>query len=225
MRLVDLRNLAIVTAGVAALSIAFVDHSLARAIEGSALEDNRILQGGTWLLDWITGKEIWRYLLATLLAVPGLALMAKPKHRLLGAMLVFVGLVNALASLVVALAKPVLGRVRPDEVFDNGADPGWFVGGSSFPSGHTAFYFGLCLPLAWLFPRWRALWLAIAGFIGVARIDANEHYLADVCTSIALASVLTLLFARALRSWLPSPENGVLRAAPPPREGRRAHGP
>lgn len=204
MRTNELRTIAIAMALLAALSIAFVDEPLALAIEGTTIEDNRILQGGTWLLDWITGKEIWRYLLAALLAVPGLALMAMPKHRRLGAMLAFVGLVNGLASLVVALAKPVLGRVRPDEVFDEGADPGWFVGGSSFPSGHTAFYFGLCLPLAWLFPRWRAAWLSIALFIGLARIDANEHYLADVCTSIALACVLTLLVARVLRSWLPS---------------------
>lgn len=205
MRSVELRALAIAMGLAAAVSIAFVDEPLARAIEGTALEDNPILQGGTWLLDWITGKEIWRHLIAVLLAVPGLGLMAVPKHRRLGAMLAFVGITNGLASLVVALAKPLLGRVRPDEVFDHGADPGWFVGGSSFPSGHTAFYFGLCLPLAWLFPRWRAAWLAIALLIGLARIDANEHYLADVCTSIALACVLTLLVARSLRPWLPPP--------------------
>jgi membrane-associated phospholipid phosphatase len=79
----------------------------------------------------------------------------------------------------------------------------WFVGGSSFPSGHTAFYFGLFLPLAWLFPRHHTAWMFVPVFIALARINANDHYLADVCTSIVLCCLLTLAFARLLRPWLP----------------------
>ncbi len=203
MRAPEIRGLALVAALVAAIAVPWIDVPLARAIHGSAIEDHRILQGGTVLLDWITLKEVWRYLLATLILVPGLALMAMPTRRELGARFVFVGGVHGLASLVVALLKPVIGRVRPDELIVGGADPAWFVGGSSFPSGHTAFYFGLFLPLAWLFPRWRTAWLFVPVFVGLARIDANDHYLADVCTSIALSSALTLAFARLLRRWLP----------------------
>jgi len=191
---------------VALVSIPFFDVPLAQAIRGSALEDAWLLQGGTWLLDWITGKEIWRYLLATLLVVPGLLLLfASERHRRLGAALLFVGLVHLSASLIVVVAKPLFGRLRPDELLSSGAESAWFVGGSSFPSGHTAFYFGLFLPLAWLLPQWRAALLVIPCFIGLARIDANDHFLADVCASIALASFLTLLFAYLLRRWLPDP--------------------
>jgi hypothetical protein len=45
--------------------------------------------------------------------------------------------------------------------------------------------------------------LIVPIFIGLARIDANEHFLADVCASIALSCLLTLAVAWLLRGWLP----------------------
>lgn len=209
MRAPELRGLALVAALVAAIAIPWVDLPLARSIHGSALEDHPILQGGTLLLDWITLKEVSRHLLAALLLAPGLVLMAIPSRRELGAQLVFVGLTLGLANLAIEIGKPLFGRVRPDELLVGGAQRQWFVGGSSFPSGHTAFYFGLFLPLAWLYPRWRIAWLFVPVFIATARIDANLHYLADVCASIALASVITLACARLLRRWLPADDAPV----------------
>ena len=112
MRIAELRSLAIVMALTAAVAILFADLPLAQAIHGSAFEDDPTLQGGTLLFDWITGKEIWRYLLAVLLLVPGLLLMITPVRRQLGAKLVFVGGVHGLASLV--LMKRV--RVRRENL-------------------------------------------------------------------------------------------------------------
>ena len=83
----------------------------------------------------------------------------------------------------------------------------WHAGGGSFPSGHSAFYFGLLLPLAAACPRaWqRALLVAVAVFAILARIDLAKHFLSDVSASALIAASYALLVASVLRRWLPAP--------------------
>ena len=81
----------------------------------------------------------------------------------------------------------------------------WFMGSNSFPSGHNAFFWGLFLPFAYVFPRYRIALLIVPVFIGLARIDENYHFLSDVLASIALAALVTLIAAIVLRGWLRPP--------------------
>ncbi|MCA1658809.1 MAG: phosphatase PAP2 family protein, partial [Verrucomicrobiaceae bacterium] len=66
--------------------------------------------------------------------------------------------------------------------------------GSSFPSGHSAHFWGLFFPLAFLFPRYRIPFLVLPLFITVARFGVNDHWCSDVIASAAIAAALTLLF-------------------------------
>ncbi len=78
----------------------------------------------------------------------------------------------------------------------------WFAGGNSFPSGHNAFFWGLFLPLIYLFPRWRIPLLIVPLFIAFARIDENYHFLSDVLGAIAIAALVTWLAAFLVERWI-----------------------
>ncbi len=91
-----------------------------------------------------------------------------------------------------AWGKELFGRLRPYEVLQSGAwDATWFAGGSSFPSGHAAYYFGLFLPLVYLAPRQCRLLLVFPVFVAVSRVVENMHFLSDVVASVVLISLLT----------------------------------
>jgi arsenate reductase len=50
----------------------------------------------------------------------------------------------------------------------------------------------LFLPLAWAFPRYRALVLAPAVFVSFAVVAVNGHFVSDVLASVALSAAVTL---------------------------------
>jgi membrane-associated phospholipid phosphatase len=97
----------------------------------------------------------------------------------------------------------VFGRLRPYQLLEhNDWSHAWFAGGTSFPSGHVSFFWGLFLPLAYLYPKYRVPLLVLPVFIGFARIDENVHFLSDVLGSIALAAIVTLLAAVVFGRWI-----------------------
>jgi membrane-associated phospholipid phosphatase len=204
----EIAALGLVAALVTAIAIPWLDVPLARAVHGSTLADAAILQQGTWLLNWATGKALAKYTLTVVLALAGAGLLAT-RHRRVGLGLLFVALVHGLSYLAIGVSKPIFGRLRPDVLLAGLDGSTWFAGGTSFLSGHAAYYFGAGLPLALVWPRWRALWFAVPAFIAVARIDANEHYLSDVCASIALCCAITLVVARLLPRLLAPPTSGT----------------
>jgi membrane-associated phospholipid phosphatase len=179
--------------------LAGCDRALAVALQGSAYQDLWLFHGGTVLLDTVTAKDVSKFLPGLVLIACAAALSVPARTRASARGILFVGVVQLLSTLIAGVSKNLFGRLQPFEVLQ-AADwsHAWFVGGSSFPSGHAGFYFGLFLPLAWLLPRWRWPLVVIPWFIAVARVDANHHFISDIGVSIALASVLTLALARVL---------------------------
>ncbi|MGH8028595.1 MAG: phosphatase PAP2 family protein [Arenimonas sp.] len=175
----------------AALGILLLDHSVAELVHATGMEDGSLFELGTALLDFATGKHISKFLLGGLVLLAGLALAVPQRTQLAGRAMLYVGTTQVLATLIVGVAKTWFGRLRPDQLFlATPADVTWFAQGNSFPSGHAAFYFGLMLPLACLFPKWRWPLLAVAWFIAVARIVGNHHFVSDVGASIAFCGLL-----------------------------------
>lgn len=175
------------------------DRVIAEALRSSGQEAIGLFISGTVFLDTATGKEVSKFLVGFVLMGLGAVLLFLARTRNAGRNLLFVGLVQFCATLVAGVTKNAFGRLRPFQVLENGDwAHAWFVGGNSFPSGHTAFYFGLFMPLAYLFPRWRWPLMLVPWFIAVARVDANDHFLSDVAVSIVLSGALTWVFA----TWL-----------------------
>ena len=200
----------VIGAMLAALGILLLDHAVAALVQSTGIEDAWLFDRGTALLDLVTGKDLSKFLLGGVVGVVGAALALGPRMRVAGRMALYVGATQLLATLLTGVAKNLFGRLRPYELLTaTPPDTTWFVGGSSFPSGHAGFYFGLVLPLACLFPRARWPLLAVAWFIAVARVVGNDHFVADVGASIAVAGALAWALAPiAGRSAAPMPPVG-----------------
>ncbi len=148
---------------------------------------------GTQLLDFISLKQISNFLLGPILLIAGGVLLLLRSTRRNGWMLLYVGAVQFASTVVADLAKPLFGRLRPEEAIA-GVDK-WLAGGNAFPSGHTAFYAGLFFPLMLIAPRWTFLWAIPPLFIAAARVLEHDHYLSDVSASLALAALAAGGFA------------------------------
>jgi membrane-associated phospholipid phosphatase len=182
-----------------------IDRIVAEYLRNSGYQALPLFIDGTVLFDTVTGKDISKFLIGLVITGAGLALLAKVKARTAAFGLLFVGAVQLLATLVAGVTKNLFGRLRPFELLKSGDwSNEWFVDGSSFPSGHAGFYFGLFLPLVFVFPRWRWPLLIVPWFIAIARVNANHHFVSDVGASIMIAGALTLWLARLLRHRLPS---------------------
>lgn len=200
-----LLTVAIVAAMLVALGLLAVDYPLARWVHESGLENLAVFRLGLAALDWTFGMRLWFWLAATLsiaLGVIGLVARARVSRGLAVALLA-AGLVQFATLHTMILMKNVFGRLRPHQVFESGDwNTIWHAGGGSFPSGHSAFYFGLLLPLAAFAPRgWqRAILIAIPLFAVLARIDMSMHFLSDVSMSAVIAALYSLLAALVVRA-------------------------
>ena len=188
-------------AGIGALlliaGLSGLDRVIAEYLRSSGGEGLWIFEAGTVLLDTVSGKDLSKFAIGLLLIVAALALLVATRTRIIGRKFLFVGLTQLCATLVTGVSKNFFGRLRPFELLQSGDwSHAWFVGGSSFPSGHAGFYFGLFLPLALSWTRWRWPLMFLPWFVAVARVDANHHFLSDVAASIVIVSLITLLFAR-----------------------------
>lgn len=174
-----------------------LDRTTAEYLHRSGLENLWIFSAGTSLLDTITGKEMSKFLIGLALSGCALVLMAPSRTRALGWSILFVGLVQLLGTLLTGVSKNFFDRLRPFQLLESG-DWGhaWFVDGTAFPSGHAGFYFGLFMPLAYLFPRWRWPLMLTPWFIAIARVNANDHFVSDVAASIVFVGALTLILAK-----------------------------
>ena len=161
---------------------AVVDRRLPAPVPGS------IWAQGAALVDLVSTKAAADWLLPFFLAVAGLILLVLSSTRAIGFPLLYVGLVGLLAYGAAFLSAPYFGRVPPSEAVQGGDL--WFAAGNAFPAAPVAFYAGLFLPLAVLFPRLSPLWLAPPLLVAAARVMEHEYYLSDVAASLALAAAL-----------------------------------
>ncbi len=183
------------------LSIAFIDRPLAMLIDQQLRGVTQISGGLTRALEWIFAFEISKYLYAFVILL--LAVILNLWRRSLtraARMWYFVGSTLRLSRVISGTLKNVFGRVRPYEFLKSREPADFFVdGGSSFPSGHSAFYFGLFFPLALLSPKLRWPLLSFAAVAAAARIFDLDHYPSDILASALVAVLLIFLLARLLR--------------------------
>jgi membrane-associated phospholipid phosphatase len=203
-----LLGVAIVAALLTAAGLVGLDRVLAEWLHSSSFEGARIFSWGLIALDTVTGMGVWIWLLGCVALAVGLVELWRRRASRVGYAFVIAALVQFATIATMILGKDFFGRLRPHEVLASGDwSRLWFVGAGSFPSGHSAFYFGLMLPLAATCPiRWaRILLLAVPLFVVLARIDLAKHFVSDVSTSALIAAVYALIAATLARRWLPMP--------------------
>jgi len=187
--------------------------------EASAVD--RIADRAEWFGDW---EESLPWIVGGSLAVGQLT----GGHRGLregGALLAG----GAAASMVNEALNRAVGRGRPSwEEGPYSLDP--FRGHASFPSGHTAYVFGVASGIDVVTDGWlpAAAAYGVAGLTGLSRIYHDRHWLTDVVASAALSTVVSRMATRRALGVLGVREDdgrrdeggGSRRAASP--DGRRA---
>jgi undecaprenyl-diphosphatase len=161
------------------------------------------------------------------IATPRLGRMRNGVLLALAARIGFVITAIAVPGLTIAIAKRLIGRMRPSAWTLN--DPltfkvfSWDPALASFPSGHSTSAFAIAVALAALFPRWRwPLWIA-AICVAVSRTGVSAHYPSDtlagaLCGIVGALAVRNWFAARRLVFSLAS--DGTVRTMPGP-SGRR----
>ena len=187
--------IAAIFAAASVASIAWIDEPLARWIHTHARGLEAFWLAGTEGLDAASGMDLaWRYFAAAAFVVAGAVAASAPGLRAHARGLWFVAVVHLASRVSANLLKSCFGRLRPFQWIEAG-EPAhtFFTTGVSFPSGHVTYYLGLCLPLALLYPRLRLWILAVPGFLVLARVGAEQHFLADTLGAVAWVMVVTWL--------------------------------
>jgi membrane-associated phospholipid phosphatase len=178
------------------LSIFFLDQPISEFVQRAGGRESVVLLEGTHWLEIAGGLPIAPYFLTYLLLGLGALLFISKASRPIARILLFVASAQAATRLAAGVLKGVFERLRPFQVIQAGNwDWKFFSGhGNAFPSGHSAFFWGLFFPLAYLFPRYRLPLLIIPIFISIARVGVNDHWCSDVIASAGLAALITLVF-------------------------------
>jgi len=178
------------------LSIFFFDQPMAAFVQHAGGGQSVVLNKGTTWLEIAFGLHITQYFLTYLLLGLGAVLFISKTSRPVAWVLFYVGCTQVVTRLTATGLKEVFQRLRPFKVTEAGNwDWKFFSGhGDAFPSGHSAFFWGLFFPLAFIFPRYRLPLLIIPVFISIARVGVNVHWCSDVIASAGLAASITLVF-------------------------------
>lgn len=104
-----------------------------------------------------------------------------------------------LSGLTGEVLKVLLRRERPEAhdgayFFRPFSDRPFSSGGLALPSSHAIVAFGAAAMLAYLFPRARWVWFALAAGCAITRVLARAHFLSD--------TVVAALVAFATTAWL-----------------------
>jgi undecaprenyl-diphosphatase len=149
------------------------------------------------------GKSKW-YLWPSGLGVLGCLMVARltsisKAYRLAaqnyGPRLCYVFVCVAVSGLATDFLKPILGRARPVELQREGLygfHPLSFTANwNGMPSGHATTIVTLALLLIACYPRYKFLWLGLAGLLIISRVAVNAHYLSDVIAGSLMGCVVT----------------------------------
>lgn len=174
-----------------------IDVPLARSLDDAGLK--AFVNPVITVIEYAFGFPISKWLTGFVLLLVAIVLFFAARWRPAAWLLLFVALSQLATRLIAGVLKNVFERTRPYQ----GPDDRWFVdGGSSFPSGHAAHFWGLFFALAIAFPRTRVPALILAVFVSLSRVAVNDHYLSDVAGSAAIAALVTWGFALGFRRRL-----------------------
>lgn len=172
-----------------------VDHDLLAVIRHGARKASPLTQVAKQVSFWgdFLGLNVISF---TLMLV-----IARWRQRPVWVRLALASLVGACATgLVAVLIRGLLGRARPSALVPDGFyGPQWMSALHSCPSGHTATAFGLAIPLLVAEPRLGVVAMMAASSVAWSRMYLNQHYPADVLTSVCLSLCIGIPIGMAVR--------------------------
>ena len=174
------------------------DEPLARLV--SSIDARPFVNPPMTAIEYAFGFPVSKWLTGFAILLIAIALFFVKRHRPLAWLVLFAALSQLTTRLIAGVLKNVFERTRPYE----GLPDRWFTdGGSAFPSGHAAHFWGLFFALAIVFPRLRIPLVVLAILVSVSRVVVNDHFAGDVLGSAAIAAVVTAGWAVAFRRRMP----------------------
>lgn len=175
-------------AALTALSVLVVDGPVAAMIAPYAAANRTLVNPIVHALEIVFLFPVSKFAFGGLILLAAIVLFPFARWRAAARLLLFVSLSQLTTRLIAGVLKNVFLRERP-------LDGRFFVdGGSSFPSGHAAHFWGLFFALAIAFPRLRIPALVLAVLVSVARVIVNDHFIGDVVASAAIAALVTAAY-------------------------------
>lgn len=176
------------------ISILFIDLPLATWIGKNQKTWELFFFKMTSIAEILTGFPVSKYLPAIIFIVLGIGFHIAQRNITIALNCYFIGLTFFFTRIIAGVLKNVFLRIRPDAFLEGHDQVNTFFldGGNSFPSGHAAHFWGLFLPLAVIFPKYRILLLSVPVMISIARVAVNHHYLSDVLASTSICFCICL---------------------------------
>lgn len=143
-----------------------------------------------WLDKFMVFSAEW---LGYLLVFGIIVLFVVNRKKYLNLAVVSIGSAIIGRGIFVAIIRFFYHHPRPFMVFENVKQLINHDITSSFPSGHATFYFALAVGVYLYDKKIGAVYLALAGLIGFARIVAGVHWPYDILGGIALGVATALL--------------------------------
>ena len=178
-------------------SVFWVDKPLAFFVDKNLKPLDTMIAPIISFIETIFGFYISKYLFGFIAIAIGAIGYFKSKKSDIPKIFFFIGVTHIISRLTAGIVKNFFLRPRPFEWL-SGNNLDFFSNGNSFPSGHTAHFFGLFLPIVFLYSRYS--WIIILPvFVALSRILANDHYLGDVIAAITIAFLFTWTFAKVFK--------------------------
>jgi membrane-associated phospholipid phosphatase len=179
-------------------SVVFIDHPLARYINENYSHAG-YSRSASSLVELLFGFRFSNYFIGFFALLTGVIVYLKTWKHAVAIRFVYVGATYIATRFITDILQSIFLREGPlDLIMPAATSKEFFLYGSSFPSGYSAYFFGLFLPLLVIFPKHKWL-LVVPVFVAVSRLLANDHYLGDVLASILVAVLFTWIFAKLLK--------------------------
>ena len=112
----------------------------------------------------------------------------------------FILLSMIVSGIVINVIKPLLGRLRPEVLFNDGfygfTPFNWDFPLNSFPSGHTQTIWSLAVALILVHRRYDAFYILVALMVAFSRVVVHVHYLSDVIGGAFIGAATAILLKK-----------------------------
>jgi membrane-associated phospholipid phosphatase len=182
---------------VTAASILWLDQPIANGIDSYGAGLRPLWHWIVTIAEYASGLVLWKWLAGAVLLAVAVTCAIVPRWRGSAKIWLFAATVHILCRFSAGMLKKVFERLRPFQwIEENRPESTFFYdGASSFPSGHTAHFLSLVLPLVIVKPRVGVPLLVVPLLVGIARIGTNDHFVGDVTGAIGWTVVVTWLLS------------------------------
>lgn len=155
-----------------------------------------------FIMPLITNKQNWYPFF--LVIIIGLLWKGGKKGRI--TILLLIPLILLSDQTATSILKPLFHRVRPCQLYESLGTVNMLIGNKtspSFPSNHASNSFAVAALFSLFYPKYKWIYLSLAGLVGFSRIYVGVHFPFDVLAGALLGTfcAYTIFYLYKLKPW------------------------